>query len=119
MGILDGLNTSKEEKVRLRKDNIMEEEVELIAKVSDALAHPVRVNLFRYIMQENRAMNTVCTGDLVKEFGYAQATISQHMKKLVESELVEAKKKEKFTYYYANLGMLTMYLNATKKFSVK
>ena len=105
--------------MRLRKDNIMDEEVELIAKVSDALAHPVRINLFRYIMQENRAFKSVCTGDLVTEFGYAQATISQHMKKLVESGLVEVKKQEKFSYYYANLGMLSMYLNATKKFSVK
>ena len=44
--------------MRLRKeqDEMMEEEVLLIAKVSDALAHPARINIFRYIMQSNRAM---------------------------------------------------------------
>lgn len=55
----------------------------------------------------------------VNHFDYAQATVSQHMKKLVDSGLVEIKKKEKFSYYYANLGMLMQYLNATKKFSVQ
>ena len=107
--------------MRLRKeqDEMLEDEILLIADVSDALAHPARVKMFKYIMQANRAMVTVCNKDLVKHFDYAQATVSQHMKKLVDSGLVEIKKKEKFSYYYANLGMLMQYLNATKKFSVQ
>ena len=106
--------------MRLSKeqDEMMEEDVLLIAKVSDALAHPARINIFRYIMQSNRAMVQVCNKDLVEHFNYAQATISQHTKKLVDSGLVEVKKKDKYSYYYANLGMLMQYLNATKKFSV-
>ena len=60
----------------------------------------------------------MCNKDLVAHFDYAQATISQHAKKLVDSGLVEVKKQDKFSYYYANLGMLMQYLNATKKFSV-
>ena len=31
---------------------------------------------------------------------------------------IEVKKKDKYSYYYANLGLLMPYLNATKKFSV-
>lgn len=106
--------------MRLRKEmeNLDQEEVLLIAKVSDALAHPARVNLFKYIMQANRQLENVCNKDLVENFDYAQATISQHMKKLVESGLIEVKKKEKYSYYYANMGMLMQYLNATKKFSL-
>lgn len=106
--------------MRLRKDSneIQEDEILLIAKVSDALAHPARIKIFRYIMQCNRAMVLVCNKDLVAKFDYAQATISQHTKKLCESGLVEVKKQDKFSYYYANLGMLMQYLNATKKFSV-
>ena len=108
--------------MRLRKETdentMMKEEILLIANVSDALAHPARIELFRYIMQSNRAMVTVCNRDLVEHFDYAQATISQHMKKLVQSGLVETKNQGKFTYYYANLGMLSRYLNATKKFAV-
>lgn len=107
--------------MRLRKDSdeMLEDEVLLIANVSDALAHPARIRMFRYIMQANRAMVTVCNKDLVEHFEYAQATVSQHMKKLVDSGLVEIKKKDKFSYYYVNLGMLMQYLNATKKFSVQ
>lgn len=107
--------------MRLRKDNdeMLEEEILLIATVSDALAHPARIKMFKFIMQANRAMVAVCNKDLVEHFDYAQATVSQHMKKLVDSGLVEIKKKEKFSYYYVNLGMLMQYLNATKKFSVQ
>ena len=106
--------------MRLRKDtdDIQEDEILLIAKVSDALAHPARIKIFRYIMQANRAMVLVCNKGLVEHFDYAQATISQHIKKLAESGLVEIKKQDKFSYYYANLGVLMQYLNATKKFSV-
>ncbi len=110
--------------MRLRKDTanidgMDEEEVLLIARVSDALAHPARINMFRYIMQANRSMQPVCNKDIVEDFDYAQATVSQHMKKLVDSGLVEIKKQDKFSYFYANLGMLMQYLNATKKFSVQ
>ena len=106
--------------MRLRKesDDIQEEEVLLIAKVSDALAHPARVNIFRYIMQANRAMVMVCNKDLVEHFDYAQATISQHMKKLTASDLIQVQKKDRFSYYYANLGILMKYIDATKKFAV-
>lgn len=109
-----------QEYMRLRKDSteIQEDEILLIAKVSDALAHPARIKIFRYIMQANRAMVLVCNKDLVEHFDYAQATISQHTKKLADSGLVEIKKKDKYSYYYANLGMLMKYLNATKKFSI-
>lgn len=105
--------------MRIRKENDFEEkDIELIAAVSDALAHPVRLRLFRYIMQCNKSMENVCNKDLVAAFDYAQATISQHMKKLVQSGLVEVKKQDKFSYYYANLGILMMYINTTKKYSV-
>ena len=45
-----------------------------------------------------------------------QATISQHIKKLVEADLIQVKKDDKFSMYYANIGILGKYLNATKKF---
>jgi hypothetical protein len=41
--------------MRLRKesDAMLEEEILLIAKVSDALAHPLRIKIFRFIMNCN------------------------------------------------------------------
>ena len=104
--------------MRLRKeaDDLQEEEILLIAKVSDALAHPARIKIYRFIMQNNRNRTTVCNKDVVAAFDYSQATISQHIKKLVEAELVQVKKDDKFSMYYANIGILGKYLNATKKF---
>ena len=106
--------------MRIRKANkeLLENEIMLSSEVSDALAHPLRVKILKYIMTQNRNMKPVCTKDLVEEFGYAQATISQHMKKLVLAGLVESKHKEKFNYYYVNLGLLARYVDAAKKFSV-
>ena len=106
--------------MRIRKEQELfeEKDIEFIAQVSDALAHPVRLQLFRHIMQSNKSMETVCNKDLVASFDYAQATISQHMKKLVQSGLIEIQKKDKFSYYYANLGILMQYINATKKYSI-
>ncbi len=105
-------------RIRKNNDGIEEQDIEMIARVSDALAHPVRLKLFRYIMQCNKGMETVCNKDLVAHFDYAQATISQHMKKLADSGLIQVKKQDKFSYYYANLGILMQYINTTKKYSV-
>lgn len=105
-------------RIRKNTDQAEEADIELIASVSDALAHPVRLKLFRHIMKANRSMQQVCNGDLVNEFGYAQATISQHMQKLVKAGLVSAKKQNKYTYYYANPGMLMKYIDNTKKYSI-
>lgn len=105
--------------MRIRKQNaeLRKEEIELISKVSDALAHPLRVELFRYILRKNRSLEGVYTKIIVKDFGYAQATISQHMRVLLQAGLVTGKDEEKYTYYYANLGILTQYLDTVKKFS--
>ena len=64
--------------MRLRKeiDEMKEKDILLIAKISDALAHPARIKIFRYIMQQNKERTKVCNKDLVNYFDYSQATIS-------------------------------------------
>ncbi len=104
--------------MRLRKesDEMQEEEILLTARVSDALAHPARLKIFRYIFLCNRNRTQVCNKDVVAEFDYSQATISQHIKKLAEAELVQVRKEDKFSFYYVNLGILARYIDAVKKF---
>ena len=104
--------------MRLRKetDDMQEEELLLVAKVSDALAHPARIQIFRFIYLNNRNRKPVCNKDVVAAFDYSQATISQHIKKLVTADLVQVKKDDKFSYYYVNIGILGKYLAAVKKF---
>lgn len=104
--------------MRLRKeiDEMQEKDILLIAKISDALAHPARIKLFRYIMTRNKKREKVCNKDLVNYFDYSQATISQHVKKLSDAGLVQVKKEDRYSYYYVHLGTLNDYLVATKKF---
>ena len=104
--------------MRLRKETneLLEDEIQLIAQVSDALAHPARIKIYRFIMKCNRERVPVCNKDVVAAFEYSQATISQHMKKLADSELIQVQRSDKYSMYYANFGMLVKYLDATKKF---
>ena len=104
--------------MRLRKeiDEMQEGDILLIAKISDALAHPARIKIFRYIMEANKKRERICNKDLVGHFDYSQATISQHVKKLKDAGLLQVKKEDRFSYYYFHLGTLNDYLVATKKF---
>lgn len=104
--------------MRIRRDNdtMQEEDILLLAKVSDALAHPVRIKIFQFIMQQNTKMINVCNKDVVANFDYAQATISQHIKTLVKAGLVDVQKKDKFSYYFVNVGMHAKYVDVVKKF---
>ena len=104
--------------MRIRKDNddLLEDEIMLVSQVSDALAHPARIRIYQYIMKCNKERTPVCNKDVVAEFDYSQATISQHIKKLVQSGLVQTRKDDKCSMYFANIGVLGKYLDATRKF---
>ena len=104
--------------MRLRKDSgdLQEEDILLIAKVSDALAHPARIKIFRYIMRRNLERVSVCNKDVVACFDYSQSTISQHIQKLVSADLVQVKRQNAFSVYFANIGILKKYVDATQKF---
>ena len=104
--------------MRLRKqtDTMNDEEIFFTAQISDALAHPARLRIFRYIFLQNKERERVCNKDLVEAFDYAQATISQHVAALKRAGLIEVKKEERFSYYYVNIGTLGRYLRAVKKF---
>jgi ArsR family transcriptional regulator len=91
-----------------------EEEILLLAKVSDALAHPVRIKIFQFLMQKNAARELVCNKDVVANFDYAQATISQHLKTLIKSGLVDVQKKDKFSYYFVNIGVHAKYAQRSR-----
>jgi len=92
-----------------------DEEVMSAAKISDALAHPVRIRMLRYILKENLARRTVTNKDLVNVFNYAQATISQHISKLMIGGLLEMQKKGTSSCYYARVGKLLAYTEIIKK----
>lgn len=104
-------------RIRKNAEPPAREEISIIARCSDSLAHPVRVELFSFIYRENLERRTVCNKDLVELFPYSQSTISQHMNALLTSGLVEAQYEGTRTNYFVNLGMLGKYVNAIRSLS--
>lgn len=102
--------------MRIRKELISDDEILLISKVSDAFAHPARIRIFRYIMDQNKKRIPVYNKTIVSEFEYSQATISQHINTLVIADLVKVNKDKGRSAYFVNIGVLSKYLNAVKNF---
>ena len=94
--------------MRIRKDVFTDDEKDIleIANISDALAHPVRIKILKYVLLNNSQRNVVHNKALVEFFDYSQSTISQHVKKLVEANIITVRKKDKFSEYYANIGII-------------
>ena len=80
-----------------------------IAALSNALSHPVRVALIRYLRNKNGGKgvdNVTCNKDLVALFGYSQSAVSQHIKILKDCGLFLTEKKDKYTHYFLNEALL-------------
>jgi DNA-binding transcriptional ArsR family regulator len=106
--------------MRIRKDGpvdtiFSDDDIVAAAKISDALAHPARIRILRYILSENLARRNVSNKDLVIVFDYAQATISQHLSKLLIGGLIDVRKKGTSSYYFAHVGRLSTYTEILKK----
>ncbi len=93
-------------------EGIINETDKRMAEIGNALAHPVRVALVRYLTKKNYGQgvdNITCNKDLVGMFEYSQSTISQHVKILKDCGLFTTDVKNKFTYYYLNKYLLREY----------
>lgn len=71
----------------LTKSEIFTEEQNKIATIAKVFGHPARIAILDYLI---RLQSCVC-GDLVKEIGLAQPTISQHLKELKKVGLIKGK----------------------------
>ena len=67
-----------------------------IAEIAVALTEPVRVNILDVL---RRSPVAVCQCELVPLFEIPQSTLSHHLKKLVESGLVEVERRHRWAYY--------------------
>lgn len=75
---------------------------ETVARKLAALAHPVRLRLLRKL----GAADSCCVKDLVGQIGLAQSTVSQHLKVLVEADLVNFRTDRQSSRYTVNAGAL-------------
>lgn len=70
-----------------------------IAKITKALSHPARV----YILRKLARMNSCCySGDLVDELPIARSTLSQHLKELKYSGLIQGEINPPYIKYCIN-----------------
>lgn len=88
-----------------------------IADISNALAHPLRAALVRFLSTQNcgeGVKNLACNKDLVEMFDYSQSTISQHINILKRCGLILTERKETFTHYSLNKELLVAYSEAVR-----
>jgi len=71
----------------LTKSEIFTKEQNKIAAIAKVLGHPARIAILDFLI---KLQSCVC-GDLVKEIGLAQPTISQHLKELKKVGIIRGK----------------------------
>ncbi len=69
----------------LTKSEIFTDEQNKLASLFKVLAHPARIGILQYIINQKAC---ICN-DLVEELGLAQATISQHLKELKRIGIIQ------------------------------
>ena len=67
------------------KTDLFSTEQNDIALSAKAFAHPARVAIVQFLLKTNACINS----DLVQELGLAQATISQHLRELKETGIIQ------------------------------
>lgn len=102
---------SYEPPVRIRQhENLLHEDE--LACLFKALGHPARIKILRHLLEENRC---IC-GRIVEILPLAQSTVSQHLKILKESGLVEGEVEGPKTCYCVDRKKLSIAYEALKAF---
>ncbi len=102
---------------------ILPGDTEEIARIAKALSHPVRV----YILMKLSKMNSCCySGDLVEELPVGRSTLSQHLKELKYSGLIQGEINPPYIKYCINRSnwekarkLFSGFMDSSPVFSVK
>lgn len=73
-------------------------------KALSALAQETRLSLFRLLVQAGEG--GLSAGEIAKSLGVPNATLSFHVKELVNAGLVTARPESRFIYYAANYAAM-------------
>ena len=84
-------------------------EITIAIKALTALAHETRLTIFRTLVQAGET--GLPAGQLAKEIGIPNATMSFHLKELTHAELVTARQESRFIYYSANFATMNALLH--------
>jgi ArsR family transcriptional regulator len=80
----------------LAADVLSEDEAAATAALFAALGNPARVRLVNVLARSDEPL---CLCNLIEPVGLAQATVSEHLKKLVEAGLVLREERGKWSYF--------------------
>ncbi|MBL4647692.1 MAG: winged helix-turn-helix transcriptional regulator [Gammaproteobacteria bacterium] len=86
---------------------------ETIAELCKAIAHPARIQIIEFLLEKQAITKTCCCGEIVNCLPLAQATVSQHLKILTETHVLNVKEEGLKRCYCLNpktLGPLTAWL---------
>ena len=89
----------------------MNAKLERHAEQLSALGHPVRLTILRYVVQVGP--EGAPAGDIQDRVDIPASTLSHHLKRLVEADLLKTHEEGTFNYYaahYETLRRLTDYL---------
>jgi len=81
------------------------------AEQLSALGHPVRLKILRFVVQAGSAGSAA--GEIQSHVGLPASTLSHHLKRLVDAQVVTTRSEGTFHFYaadYASLRGLTDYL---------
>jgi ArsR family transcriptional regulator len=81
---------------RLAAPVLSEDEASATAALFAALGNPARVRIVNLLAASDEP---VCLCNLIEPLGLAQATVSQHLKRLVEAGLVRRQERGKWSYF--------------------
>lgn len=83
-------------------------EIKVAANQLAALAQESRLSLFRLLVQQG--CEGMVAGKIAETLGLANATLSFHLKTLVQAGLIESRQKGRFIYYSANFAVMAQLL---------
>jgi DNA-binding transcriptional ArsR family regulator len=71
----------------LSKNELFEDRENTLAEIARVLAHPARIAILQHILDVGKCVNS----ELVKDWGLAQPTVTQHLKELKNIGLIKGR----------------------------
>lgn len=81
------------------------------AKLAHAIGNPTRLRIVRYLSQ----CRPYIAGDVVREIGLAQSTISEHIRILREAEIVVVVEEQPRNWYCVNRAVLAQLVDGIER----
>jgi ArsR family transcriptional regulator, arsenate/arsenite/antimonite-responsive transcriptional repressor len=97
--------------IKTKRVDYLNEDIEL-ARFNKALSHPARVAILNYLNKTGKCI----VSDLVRHLPIAQATVSQHIKELLDSGFLQVSHKPPKTFYSIDKANWKKAMNMTQDF---